>query len=135
MFRSARRFHSWMHRLALLAVLLVAVMPSINRWVNAESASASSVISLAMCTSDGMSWVKPAHFQFGSEQPSETGGAMLDEHCGYCVLLASLVPVLLALALFFFVRRRAVLFCWSLAPARTAVLLRGLGARGPPVLL
>ena len=124
-----------MHRLALLAVLLVAVMPSVNRWLNAESGSASATLSLAMCTSDGMSWVKQASLQLTDAQAPQPGETLLSEHCGYCVLLASLLPLMLALALVFFVQRRVVFSRYRLLIARPPVWLRGLRARGPPCFL
>ena len=71
----------------------------------------------------------------GSDSTAIPAGGMPDEYCGYCPLLSALAPVLLALALFLPPLRRRLLPA-SLSPTPHAPpLLRGLGARGPPILL
>ena len=62
-------------------------------------------------------------------------GGMPDAYCGYCPLLSALAPVLLALALFLPPLRRRLLPASILPTPHVPPLLRGLGARGPPILL
>ena len=66
--------------------------------------------------------------------PMPMGGDHGDA-CAYCPLLASLAPVLLALILLLPLRPQGRLPVASAQPARAFPRLRGLGARGPPILL
>ena len=89
-----------------------------------------------MCTSDGMAWTKPSLLADGGATPAPMpAGGMPDAYCGYCPLLSTLAPVLLALALFLPSLRRRLLPARVFSTPHAPPLLRGLGARGPPILL
>lgn len=124
-----RRFHTWMARLALAAILLVSAMPTISRWLESSAQRLPDVV-LAMCSMDGLV-MKPASL-LDDAGPT---GAMPDAYCAYCPLLASLTPVLLALAILLPPLLRALLPARSSPVVLAPPLLRGLGARGPPILL
>lgn len=123
-----------MTRLALLAVLLVAFAPSASRMLASGSTQLLAGWS-ELCTTMGLKTL-PSAARSLAEAPSPlpqmpAGG----EYCDYCPLAASLSLLLLAVALLAppllgHVPRLPI------APRlRTADNLRGLGSRGPPILL
>lgn len=131
----SRHFRHWMARLALAAILLVSLMPTVSRWLESGAQRLPDVV-LAMCTSDGMAWTKPSLLADSGTTPAPMpAGSMPDAYCGYCPLLSALVPVLLVLALFLPPLRRRLLPARVLSIPHAPPLLRGLGARGPPILL
>ena len=131
----SRHFRHWMARLALAAILLVSLMPTVSRWLESNAQRLPDMV-LAMCTSDGMAWTKPSLLADGGATPAPMpAGGMPDAYCGYCPLLSALVPVLLALALFLPSLRRRLLPARVFSTPHAPPLLRGLGARGPPILL
>lgn len=126
-----------MARLALLAILLVALMPTVSRWLESSASRLPQTV-LAMCTGEGLAWAKPGLLRGdgGVPVPSRTPmGDMPDGVCGYCPLLSALAPVLLVLALFLPPLRRRLLPASTSPAPRAPPRLRGLGARGPPILL
>ncbi len=143
------RFLHWMTRLALAAILLLAAMPSVSRWV-ASLAAVPQGMAMTIAVDDGgmamdadaMS-AMPGHHAHGHasgpdrQAPMPMGGGTHDgDVCAYCPLLASLLPGLLALAVLLPLLWRARAPAWTSAPRRHALPpLRGLGARGPPILL
>ncbi len=129
----SRHFHTWMARLALAAILLVSAMPTISRWLESSAQRLPDVV-LAMCSVDGLV-MKPASLLDDAGKAPAPTGAMPDAYCAYCPLLASLTPVLLALAILLPPLRRALLPARSSPVVPAPPLLRGLGARGPPILL
>lgn len=129
----SRHFHTWMARLALAAILLVSAMPTISRWLESSAQRLPDVV-LAMCSVDGLV-MKPASLLDDAGKAPAPAGAMPDAYCAYCPLLASLTPVLLALAILLPPLRRALLPARSSPVVPAPPLLRGLGARGPPILL
>ena len=129
----SRHFHTWMARLALAAILLVSAMPTVSRWLESSAQRLPDVV-LAMCSVDGLV-MKPASLLDDAGKAPAPTGAMPDAYCAYCPLLASLTPVLLALAILLPPLRRALLPARSSPVVPAPPLLRGLGARGPPILL
>lgn len=130
----SRRFQHWMARLALAAVLLVSVMPTVSRWLESRAPAWQTAV-LAMCTMDGLA-MKPASLLDDAGKAPAPSGAMPDEYCAYCPLLASLAPLVLAvLVVLLPTLPRALLPAWTLPALPIPPLLRGLGARGPPILL
>lgn len=130
----SRHFQFWIARLALAAILLMAFAPTLSRWLESETPRLPDTIA-AMCTSSGLSWLKPQDLlQTGQQTPAPTG-PMQDEYCGYCPLLASVVPLVLAVILLLPMLPSVRLRAWHAPPQRGVTLLRGLGARGPPILL
>ena len=129
----SRRFQHWMARLALAAVLLVSAMPTVSRWLESRAPELQATV-LAMCTMDGLA-MKPASLLIDAGKAPAPAGAMPDDYCGYCPLLASLTPLLLAVVMLLPPLRRVLLPAWGQPALRAVPLLRGLGARGPPILL
>jgi hypothetical protein len=83
-----------------------------------------------------MAWTKPSLLADSGTTPAPMpAGGMPDAYCGYCPLLSALAPVLLALALFLPPLRRRLLPASILPTPHVPPLLRGLGARGPPIPL
>ncbi len=128
----SRRFQHWMARLALAAVLLVSAMPTVSRWLESRAPELQATV-LAMCTMDGLA-MKPASLLIDAGKAPAPAGAMPDD-CGYCPLLASLTPLLLAVVMLLPPLRCVLLPTWAQPALRAVPLLRGLGARGPPILL
>lgn len=126
------RFQHWMARLALAAILLLSVMPSVSRWLESTAPRLPDAV-LAMCTVDGLAMQPASLLGDAGKLPAPTG-AMPDD-CGYCPLLASLTPLLLALVILLPPLRRVLLPTWAQPALHAVPLLRGLGARGPPILL
>jgi hypothetical protein len=130
----SRRFQLWMARLALAAVLLVSVMPTVSRWLESRAPAWQTAV-LAMCTMDGLA-MQPASLLDDTGKAPAPAGAMPDEYCAYCPLLAALAPLALAvLAILLPALPRALLPAWVPPASPVPPLLRGLGARGPPILL
>ena len=132
MIAPARRFRYCMARLALVAMLLVALAPTISRWVHATPASPPAM--LALCTTDGLE-SRPSSLLPSAGQIPEPSHPMQDGYCGHCPLLASVAPLLLAALLLAPPSGELPLPEWRapLWPAPT--LLQGLWARGPPLPL
>lgn len=126
----SRRYQHWMARLALAAILLVSVMPTVSRWLESRAPDAAATV-LAMCTMDGLA-MKPASLLDDAGKAPAPAGTMPDAYCAYCPLLSALAPLLLALAILLPPVRRALLPAWTPPALPVAPLLRGLGARGPP---
>ena len=115
------RFHSAMARLALLAMLLLASLPTAGRWVAATQAETGWT---ALCTSGGMQWVRAG--DHGSPVVAHDGD------CAYCPLLHALDSPVVAPA---WLPPAAASSAFVVVPAsqRSPDAPRsGLGARGPP---
>ena len=130
----SRQFQSWIARLALAAILLVALAPTVSRWVESGTQRLPDALA-AMCTSTGLSWLKPHDLLEAGRKAPAPAGTMQDEYCGYCSLLASVAPVLLAVILLLQLLPSIRLPEGHAPPPRGITVLRGLGARGPPILL
>lgn len=131
------RFLAGMVRLALAAILLMAVMPTVSRWL-ASSMPTEAAPTHDMAGMAGM-MVESHHHHAGNvpapaPAPSPHEG-MQHDVCAYCPLLASLAPILLlALVLLPPSRQLRLPLLRDFAPHTTPLLL-GLGARGPPISL
>ena len=131
----SRRFQHRMARLALAAILLLALLPSLGRWVEAHGQRLPPAL-VAMCTSDGLGLFAPDRLPSGETSPAAgmPGGAMAADDCPYCPLLAKIAPLVLAILALF-----ALPTPWRPtmreARGRRRVHVHGmLGARGPPLL-
>ena len=143
----AARFHATMARLALVAALLLAVLPTLGRLAPrlAEAAQVAQADLVALCTAQGLEYVDPATLHTGTHaHPAgdaghgSHGGAPEQPHdhnapdCAYCPLLLSL---LVASAWLLWLRAgaaRGALPTWPARPTRAFVHPCGLGSRGPP---
>ena len=123
-----------MTRLALLAVLLLALAPSVSRALSAGSTQVLAGWS-ELCTTMGLQLL-PSESRTLSGKPAPAPMPGNGEYCDYCPLAASLPLLLLALALFLPHWRRDLRPCLPAPPRlRLAANLRGLGSRGPPLPL
>jgi hypothetical protein len=133
----SRPFRHWMARLALAAVLLLALAPTVSRWVESSRQRLPDAL-LAMCTGDGLSLVRPASawtdVQADQGQPAPVGAAQ-DEHCPHCPLLAKITPLLLAALVLAPLRAGPPPVDAPTRALPAIVLPHGLGARGPPLPL
>lgn len=139
MISRVHRFQFWMARLALAAILLMAVMPTISRWLQSNAAAQPAAAMMA-AAHEGMAGMASHHHHNAgagadSEQAPVPMGGMHDEACAYCPLLASLAPVLLALLVLLHTLRRAMLPAWIPLGGHALPQRLGLGARGPPLFL
>ena len=125
----SRRLNHWMTRLALAAILLLAAVPTIGRWMEAGR-EAPAIAGMAMCTSTGMAWSAPARLFEGDPLPA---GTQPGEDCAYCPLLASAVPLVLATLLLSPPPASPPAVDIPAAPTSDAGHAHGLGARGPPL--
>ena len=125
-----RLFQSRMTLLALAAMLLLALLPTLGRLAQAGQGAAADAWT-QLCTVSGMKLVKlPMSFGHPDAPAPDQGGSGAD--CDYCPLLGNLVATVAALLLV------ALGFASpASAPLRAAAPRRspypsGLGSRGPP---
>ena len=126
----SRRLNHWMTRLALVAILLMAAVPTIGRWMEAGR-EAPAIAEMAMCTSAGMAWSAPDRFLEGDPLPA---GTHAGDDCAYCPLLAGAVPLVLATLMLLPPPASPPAVDIPASPPRDARLAHGLGARGPPTI-
>lgn len=121
--------------LALVAVLLGALVPTISRAVASGTSGAAAVL-MEMCTPAGRQMVDVSALLWGQDEPAPPPpAAAMDEACAYCVLAPPL-PLVLALLLALVLYPALVpasRFCFLLPPSPRN--LRGLGSRAPPLAL
>lgn len=130
----SRRFQNWSTRLALAAILLVALAPTVSRWVESTTQRLPDALA-AMCTGSGLSWMQSGDLSSPAQKAPAPAGTMPDEYCGYCSLLASVAPLLLAVILLLPMLPSLRLPEGHAPPPLGVTVFRGLGARGPPILL
>jgi hypothetical protein len=125
-------FRRPMARMALFAVLLLALVPTLGRLAQARDAGFAPAPSWAMlCTARGMeSMLLPGGAHGRGEAPASPHGA---GDCDYCPLLATALPVAVAPLSVPPAAAPSPALCTSLAPpARGEPHPCGLGSRGPP---
>lgn len=122
-----------MHRLALVAALLMVIAPTVSRVLTATGAAHVPVL-MTLCTSRGLELVDVAPY-IATAPPAATTHDASDAACGYCLLVTPLPLLLLAMLGLCIVRAAAPL-------SRLATLVlprprnhRGLGSQGPPLAL
>jgi hypothetical protein len=137
------RFRRSMARLALAAMLLVALAPTVSRWLEATAQPLAAAFS-AMCTSHGLVLAgEPAPegvaMAAGHAKPAQSPAMPahpgMDDACGYCSLLANVAPLLFAILVLLFRFRPPRLPGGAPSLRLHQVRLPGLGARGPPIAL
>lgn len=129
----SRSLDRTMTRLALLAVLLLALAPSVSRVLASATPQVLAGWS-ELCTTMGLKTLPSEARSFGDASPvaPKMPGA---DACDYCPLAASLSLLLLAIALLPPVLQRHASFLHVAPRLRIDDNLRGLGSRGPPILL
>mgnify|MGYP001604165082 CR=1 FL=1 len=111
-----------MARLAMLAMLLLASLPTAGRLVASTQAEPGWT---ALCTSNGMQWVRPGGH--GSPAVGHDGA-----DCAYCPLLPALDPPFVPIALLLPPATKTAFVVESMAQRSPDAPRSGLGARGPP---
>ena len=125
-------FHRLMSRLALLAVLMLVLMPAAGRLM--EAASEPDGILTQMCTMAGLQMVMIPLGEVDPGAPPPAGGMAMD--CEYCLLSAALAVLLLSLILVFAQAAGQRLPSVFLVPRNNGRgHPSGLGSRGPPIAL
>ena len=119
--------------LALLAVLLSALAPTVSRVVAATAARGAPIL-MEMCTMAGIKLVDVSPFVAAAEDEPAPPASPMAPACDYCVLAT---PLLVVLALLL------ASLEWTPAPPADRLYtlaqrplrnLRGLGSQAPPVL-
>lgn len=128
MFR-ALHFQRPMTRLALIAVLLMALSPAVSRWIASSTQWLPGLVEL--CTVEGLKLVDVSGFGRDAAKSPPPGHAMQAD-CAYCPLLAG-AALLLAAALLFPQVLASVLPARTASPPVFSSLFPGLGSRGPPL--
>ncbi|GAB1407259.1 hypothetical protein MASR1M8_11780 [Thermomonas brevis] len=123
------RFHRHASRIALLAMLLLAVLPTLGRLL--QPPAQSEPLLVAMCTTLGLETRALPSLLTGSEQAPATPDHA-GEDCAYCPLLSTLAFVAAAIAIAFHASRPNVAITATFPPRQTRHPC-GLGSRGPPL--
>lgn len=127
----SRYFHRLMSRLALVAVLMLVLLPATGRVLGA--ASQSDGVWAQMCTMAGMQLVKIPLGGVDPGAPRPSGDMPMD--CAYCPLLAALTVLVLWVVLGFGQIAGQRLPAYFPMPRNGRGHPSGLGSRGPPVAL
>jgi hypothetical protein len=130
-----------MARLALVAMLLLATLPTFGRLLATRADTATSAWA-ALCTASGLQLVELTGIDpsaLGASHDAGTGvlapGGHSNPDCAYCPLLASLVLAVACLALALAHGPAPRLCTWCHVLARKPLHPCGLGSRGPPFAL
>ena len=129
MFR-ALHFQRPMTRLALIAVLMMALSPAVSRWIASSSTQWLPGL-VELCTVQGLKLVDVSGFG-GDAAKSPPPGHAMQADCAYCPLLAD-AALLLAAALLFPQVLASALPARAASPPVFSSLFPGLGSRGPPL--
>ena len=117
-------------RLALCAILLLALAPAVSRVLGA-GASATMAGWIELCTPSGLKWVDAAGI--GGDDAPLPMPATASGDCAYCPLASSLPWLPLALAMLLpLLPRPWIRPYWSEPILRASIRPRGLGGQGPP---
>lgn len=120
---------------ALLAMLMSAVAPSVSR-VLASSAHQAAPLLLEMCTAAGLATIEvPAPTGAGDDSGQPAPRHAMDEACGYCFLVTSQPVFLLLLCLLALRAPMATTLRPATALLRPRRNSRGLGSQAPPIAL
>lgn len=139
-------FHRMLHRrmagLAFLAILLLALVPTLGRLAQASAAAGDAAPSwAAMCTARGLESIRLPAATHGiahdavhatGEAPAAPHGSVGD--CDYCPLLATAIPVVVAMPSVPPGPPAAALCTSRTLPLRAQPHPCGLGSRGPPAI-
>lgn len=122
-----------MARLAMLAVLLMALAPSVSR---VFAAGTTQVLEgwTELCTTAGLAWVDTAA-QSPVKKSPQPAGMPADADCAYCPLASSLPLVLLVVCLLFPRVAAGKATTFDTGWRRVETNRRGLGSQGPPIRL
>lgn len=122
-----------MARLALMAVLLMALAPAMSRWMAGNSTQLLPGL-VELCTVDGLKLVDVSGLGGDAAKLPGSGHFGMDADCAYCTLLAGTAILLLMLAALFPRPLAKLVPAASPGPSRPSSLFPGLGSRGPPLI-
>ncbi|HEY5850919.1 MAG TPA: DUF2946 family protein [Lysobacter sp.] len=134
----APAFHRRMSLLALAAMLLLLLVPTVGRLLAGTSSARDGGVWTQMCTMAGLKLVKVPAADANPLDPIKPapGGELPMQDCAYCPVLNSLVALVLCVVFAVAATSRQ-----PQAPSRRPPLPRtrwhpcGLGSRGPPLAL
>ena len=122
-----------MSLLALVSVLLLVLVPTVNRVLSASPEGGRDGVWAQMCTLAGLELVKIAPDAAGPAAPKPIGDGGVHADCDYCPLLNAMAALVLWVV-FAFARAAVFALPWRHPPARFARRYPcGLGSRGPPL--
>ena len=119
-----------MTRIALVAMLLLALVPTVSRML-ASVGLATGGSWAELCTVTGLKWVQLPDGDTAPSPSAQIGGG----DCAYCPLLNAVAVFALLLALLLPTAPRELLERFALARRSTSRHPCGLGSRGPPLAL
>ena len=125
-----RLFQFRMTLLALAAILLLALLPTLGRLAQAGQGAAAGAWT-QLCTMSGMKLVKLPTFSIG--QPAAPAPDHGGSDCDYCPLLSMLTLAVAALVLSLLGFAPVTPALRRIRPPRIRLHPSGLGSRGPPV--
>lgn len=123
------RFQQILTRIALIAMLLLAFVPTASRLL-ASVGLATGGSWVELCTVTGLKWVQ---LPDGDSAPSHAAQGGSD--CAYCPMLNAVAVFALLVALLLPAAPRALLERFASAPRPRSHHPCGLGSRGPPLAL
>lgn len=125
------RFQQTLTRIALIAMLLLAFVPTVSRML-ASVGLATGGSWVELCTVTGLKWVQLPDGDAPAPTPAaQPGGG----DCAYCPLLNAVAVFALLLALLLPAAPRELLERFAPARRSTSRHPCGLGSRGPPLAL
>lgn len=133
MLRSAT-FQRSMARLALIAVLLMALAPAVGRWVKSDSLQFLSGLT-EICTTSGLKSLDVSGWGGDAAKIPAPAHSGMDADCAYCPLLAGTALLLFAFALLFPQVLAILVPAFAPFSFRSSSVFPGLGSRGPPLAL
>ncbi|MCR6663236.1 MAG: DUF2946 family protein [Luteimonas sp.] len=121
--------------LALIAALLLALVPTASRII-ASVAPAAQPILMELCTGAGTHTIDVSPFiAVEDPRPVATASSMTGEACGYCALLPPFALLLLSVVAWLPRTPRATPLHFVAPFLRWPRNLRGLGSQAPPIAL
>ena len=136
--KRARPFLITMHRLALLAALLMIAAPLISRWLQTTPDTTQP---MCITQQDHSIVAADGHAGHAAMMAAHAGHVPAPEHalheyaCDYCMLAARLLPWLAVALLLWTLPRGPRVSTLAAYPAVAAVLWPAHAARGPPIYL
>jgi hypothetical protein len=119
-----------MSRLALAAVLLLVLAPTVNRLLASSTFGPDGLLT-PMCTAHGLEFVRLPLGSFDADQTASQ--AHSHDDCAYCPLLNALTALVLFAVIVFAQAIGNLVGLPRPAQRRSGIHLGSLGARGPPL--
>lgn len=123
-----------MSRLALVAVLLMVVAPTVSRWMKSDRLEFLPGLT-EICTTLGLKSVDTSNWGADAGKTPVPAHGGMDADCAYCPLLAGAALLLLAFILLRLPSGSADIASALAVVFRSSSTFPGLGSRGPPLFL